>query len=74
MSRWELAFRLVGLGWYIGISIFLGVFGGLWLDNKFNTSPLLAMIGLILGIIVAFFGVYRMIKPLIDSEQDKGEK
>jgi len=53
MKRWEVAFRLVGLGWYIGACIFLGVSGGIWLDKKLNTKPVLVIIGLLLGIIVA---------------------
>jgi len=73
MRRWELAFRLVGVGWYIGICIFLGVFAGLWLDKKFDTSPILVIVGLILGITIAFYGVYRMILPLIGDKDDKGD-
>ena len=73
MRRWAAVLRLAGLGWYIGICIVLGVFGGLWLDNKFNTKPILAIVGLILGIIVAFYGTYRMILLIIDNKQNKGE-
>lgn len=68
-----MALRLMGIGWYIGICIVLGVVGGLWLDGKFNTKPILAIVGLILGIIVAFYGTYRMILPNINNKQNKGE-
>lgn len=73
MSRWEAAFRLVGMGWYVGICIVLGVGGGRWLDNKFNTRPILVIVGLILGVIVAFYGVYRMILPNINRKRNKGK-
>ena len=73
MKRRVAALRLVGVGWYIGTCIVLGVLGGLWLDNKFNTTPILVIVGLILGVIVAFYGVYRMILPTIDRKQDKGK-
>ena len=73
MSRWEAALRLVGVGWYIGICIVLGVFGGLWLDDKFNTRPILVIVGLLVGVGVAFYGVYRMVLPNIDNKQDKGK-
>ncbi len=63
--------RFVGVGWYIGSCIVLGIFGGLWLDKKFNTRPLLVIIGLILGLVVAFYGVYRMLLPLIKNKQNK---
>ncbi len=67
MKRWEAALRLIGLGWYVGVSIVLGVLGGLWLDNKFNSSPVFTIIGLLLGIVVAFYGVYKMILPNLEK-------
>ena len=70
MSRWAAALRLVGVGFFIGGSIVLGVFVGLWLDNKFDTS-LFWIVGLILGIVVAFYGVYQMLLPLIGDKQGK---
>ena len=63
MSRWQAALRLVGVGWFIGISILLGVLGGLWLDSKLGTKPLFVIAGLVFGLVVAFYGVYRMILP-----------
>ena len=74
MKRWVAALRLVGVGWYIGICIVLGVGGGLKLDEKFNTTPILVIVGLILGIVIAFYGVYRMILPNINRKQDKGKR
>ena len=73
MSRWGTALRVAGVGWYIGICIFLGVWGGLWLDGKWNTQPVLVIIGLILGIVIAFYGVYRMILPNISKKRNKGK-
>ena len=73
MSRWQAALRLVGVGWYVGGCIVLGVFAGLWLDNKFDTKPLLVIVGLILGIVVAFYGVYRMILPNISKKRNQGK-
>ena len=65
------ALRLIGVGFFIGGSITLGVFGGLWLDSKLNTEPILVIVGLILGIVVAFYGVYQMLLPLIGNKRDK---
>jgi ATP synthase protein I len=65
VGKWAVALRFIGVGWFIAISILLGVGGGLWLDNKFGTSPILVIVGLILGLIVAFYGVYRMLLPLM---------
>ncbi|MFC2015093.1 AtpZ/AtpI family protein [Chloroflexota bacterium] len=54
--------------WYLHV---LGVMGGLWLDNKFNTRPILVIVGLILGIIVAFYGTYRVVISNINNKQDE---
>ena len=81
MKRWEAAFRLLGLGWYIGVCILLGVIGGLWLDNKFHSIPVFVIIGLLLGIVIAFYGVYRMVLPnfffnnkKFNSKDDKNDE
>ena len=63
--------RLIGVGWYVGLCIFLGVWGGLWFDNKLNTKPVFIMVGLIIGVIAAFYGIYRMLLPLIRDRQDE---
>ena len=73
MGRWQVALRLVGVGWYVGLCIILGVVGGLWLDDRFNTGPILVIVGLVLGVAIAFYGVYRMILPNINKKQNKGD-
>ena len=64
---WVKMLSLLGMGFYIAMAIVLGIWGGNWLDGKFNTGPLLLIIGLILGIAVAVLGVYNMLKPYIDD-------
>ena len=71
MSRWVAALRLTGVGFYIGGCIVMGTVGGLWLDNKLDTKPAFLLIGLVLGVIVAVFGVYQMLRPLLGNQQDK---
>jgi ATP synthase protein I len=71
MGRRELALRFIGVWWFVGLSILLGVWGGHWLDSKFGTAPLMVIAGLILGLIVAFYGVYRMLLPLMRNKRDK---
>lgn len=70
MSRWMAALRLVGVGFFIGGSIVLGVVAGIWLDGRLDTSPALGIAGLFLGIAVAFYGVYRMLIPLLKNRQN----
>jgi len=69
MGRWVTALRLVGVGFFIGGSIALGLFAGRWFDNRQGTS-LFWIIGLILGIVVAFYGVYRMLLPLMGNKRE----
>ena len=79
---WLPMLSLLGMGFFIGISIIAGVWGGHWLDEKFNTSPLCLIFGLILGLVVAALGVYNMLKPFLESarktdensKKDKGNK
>ncbi|MBU2608431.1 MAG: AtpZ/AtpI family protein [Chloroflexi bacterium] len=73
MSRWVGAMRLIGVGFFISTSIIGGVVVGLWLDSKFNTEPLLVIIGLLLGIAVAVYGVYEMLLPLLQRKRDNGD-
>jgi len=71
MSRWVAAMRLIGVGFFIGGSILLGVFAGRWLDSRLDTEPVFVIVGLFLGIAVAFYGVYQMLLPLISNRQGK---
>ncbi len=70
MRRWQAALNIIGVGWFVGLSILLGVFGGLCLDSKFNTQPIFVLAGLFLGLIVAGFGVYHMLLPLFKDKED----
>lgn len=71
MRRWVAALRLTGVGFFVGVSIIMGVLTGRWLDSKMNSEPICVIVGLILGVIVAFYGVYRMILPVTRNQQNK---
>ena len=62
--------RVFGVGFFISGSILLGILLGTWLDTKFNTN-LLWLVGLMLGIVVAFWGVYQMLLPLMNNKHNK---
>ena len=72
MDRWYAVLRLIGVGFYIGGSIVLGVVFGLWLDSRLDSS-IWVIVGLFLGLLMAFWGVYRMLLPLISSKREKGD-
>ena len=71
MNRWHPALQLTGIGFYIVTCIVGGIAIGLWADSKLNTQPLLMICGLVLGLVVAIYGVYRMIRPLMNDNQDR---
>ncbi|MCK5576907.1 MAG: AtpZ/AtpI family protein [Dehalococcoidales bacterium] len=73
MRRWQAALSIIGIGWFVGLSLLGGVLGGLWLDNKLNTQPLFVLVGLFLGFAVAAYGVYQMLLPLLRNKNDKGD-
>ena len=70
IERLVAALRLIGVGFFIGSAITLGVLGGLWLDNRLGTG-LFWLGGLILGLVVAFYGVFKMLLPFIGDRRDK---
>ena len=57
--------QLVGIGWDIGISIMGGLFLGLWLDRRLGSIPTFTIIGVIVGTVLAFYGIYKMLLPLL---------
>ncbi len=65
MTWWTVALRLTGLGWYIAFCIVGGVLGGVGLDKLVGTLPLFTLLGTVLGSVVAFWGVYKMILPVL---------
>jgi ATP synthase protein I len=72
MEKRLAALGLLGVGFFVAGSIILGVVGGRWLDGKLNSEPVFLIVGLLLGIVVAFYGVYTMLRPFINNKQDKG--
>ena len=67
MNLWVLAVRLTGLGWYVALCIVFGIVGGLALDVLLETKPLFMLLGILLGSVVAFWGLYKMVQPLLNA-------
>ena len=73
MNRRLLALRLTGLGWYVATCIVVGVVGGVLMDEWLGTKLLFTLLGLALGTTSAFYGLIKMIQPLIKPEPLNGE-
>jgi ATP synthase protein I len=72
MDKRLAALGMLGVGFFVAASIILGVVGGNWLDGRLNSAPLFLIIGLVMGVVVAFYGVYAMLRPFLKDKQDKG--
>lgn len=58
------------VGVTLGVSIFLGLFAGRWLDARFHTHPWMLVLGVLLGVAVGF---YSMVKEIGVLQDGKGE-
>jgi ATP synthase protein I len=47
------------LGMSVALSVFIGLFIGIWLDNKFETDPVLMFVGLAVGIAGGFNNIIK---------------
>ena len=69
---WATALKLTGLGWYVAACIVIGVAGGVFLDKTLGTLPLLTIGGTVLGSVAAFWGVYKMVLPILYGSASNG--
>jgi F0F1-type ATP synthase assembly protein I len=69
---------LLTVGWYVALSLIIPVGIGYWLDRPgmFDKRPLFTFIGLGVGTVVAFFGLFRMLikYQAYQAEQEKLKK
>ncbi len=65
MQKLPQTMRLMGLGWYVALSIVGGVVGGVLVDNWLGTEPIFTLVGLFGGLILAFFGGYLLLMEAI---------
>jgi ATP synthase protein I len=68
---------LIGIGWYFAVCIVGGVWIGRWLDGRFDTTPVLSLVGTFAGLGIALYGGYRMLtdrllKPRRESRPPGG--
>ena len=63
--KWAIAIRLTSLGWYVAFCIVGGIIGGIALDKFIGTVFVFTIIGVISGTILAFWGIYKMVQPMV---------
>ena len=69
MIRLPPTIRLMGLGFYVAACIVGGVFGGLQLDHLLDTGRLFAVLGLFVGLAVAFAGGYVLLMEALGKRE-----
>ena len=63
------ALRLTVFGWYFATCILGGIAGGWALDKWIGSKPLFMLAGLLLGTIVGFYGMYKLMQPLLHEKK-----
>lgn len=61
----------MGLGIEFAVTVIVCFVGGQWLDGKMGSEPILALVGLLVGIGGATFHLLRAVNRLSDRERDK---
>lgn len=62
--RWSTfvpALNLLGIGWFFAVSIAGGAIVGVLVDDWLGLSPVFTLVGLGIGLTVAFYGGYRLL-------------
>ena len=65
--------RLLGFGWYFATSLGVGTVGGYFLDRWLGTKPWILILGLLLGTVVGFYGMFKMLMPVYKAKDGKNK-
>ncbi len=57
------------MGLELGLSVIVGSFIGLYLDEKFGTDPWLLLLFVIFGIIAGYRSLYRVLKKMLKEDK-----
>ena len=77
VKQWAGPLRfLLTIGWYVALSLLIPIGIGYWLDHHFERTPLFIFIGLGIGTVIAFYGLFRMLRQYRAEQEElrKGKK
>lgn len=74
LGRMPKAIGLLGVGWYFAGSIVGGAVFGLLIDSWLDSRPLFVLLGLLLGLLVAFWGGYKLLMQVISDQPNTDEQ
>lgn len=64
-SPWKAMILVSLIGADLAVSIFLGYWGGRYLDQWLNSGPILMIVGILLGMAVGIYSITKLVKPFI---------
>ena len=65
---------LLTVGWYVALSLIVPAGIGYWLDNRFDKEPLFTLIGLGIGTVIAFYGLFRMLRRYKAEQEEQSRR
>ncbi|MBN1660779.1 MAG: AtpZ/AtpI family protein [Anaerolineae bacterium] len=78
MKKGEAMSMALNLSWTMLFSLVIPLLVGLWLDNRFDSSPLFVLLGAGLGVLAATVGVaraaLRTFRPIVEEADRKAER
>jgi F0F1-type ATP synthase assembly protein I len=66
--------RFAGVGVQYALTILVFTFGGIWLDNKFETTPLFLVVGLLIAFVGATWSLVQQVSSADDEDPKPGTK
>lgn len=63
----KLVFAYSTIGLQLAATILIFVYGGYWLDRRFNAEPWFLLLGTAIGLFAGFFNLFRELKGIDQS-------
>jgi len=78
MKKGEALSMALNLSWTMLFSLLIPLLVGIWLDNRFDSSPLFLLLGAGLGVLAATVGVaraaLRTFRPIVEEADREAER
>ncbi len=66
-----MVFQHITVGLQLAVTILIFVYGGHWLDEKFDKRPLFLVIGTVVGMTVGFYNLIKELKAIQSSDTNQ---
>jgi F0F1-type ATP synthase assembly protein I len=53
------------------VAVFLGLYGGWWIDRRLGTFPVFMLLGIFLGIGIGFYSLWSELSELMEKKPEK---